>query len=236
MQVHPSPEYAEKHEDAKLKSEAWYIVATEPGAEIYKGIAEGTTPDDLRAALEKNTDEAVVPLLESFEVTPGECHYLPSGTCHALGRGILVAEVQTPSDTTFRVYDWGREGRELHVEQAIECSHFGPAEASRFEPGTEVSGPTGSSVKRLVACEHFEIARHGAPAGFEDAAGSTSAGPLALMLLEGELTLTGGGETLACSAGDTLLLPAALTDGRLSVTADATWLEVTFPAADTRLA
>ena len=241
VQVHPSPEYAAEHEDAKLKSEAWYIVAAEPGSKIYKGITAGTTPEALRAALERNSDEAVVPLLESFEVSVGECHYLPSGTCHALGAGILVAEVQTPSDTTFRVYDWGRgrgggQARELHVNAAIECSTFGPADSGRFEPGTEVDGPAGSTFKRLVACEHFEIARHAAPAGFEDGAGATSAGPMALMLLDGELTLTGGGEIVACGAGDTLLLPAALTDGRLSVTADATWLEVTFPAADTRLA
>ena len=54
----------------------------------------------------------------------GECYYLPSGTCHALGAGVLVAEVQTPSDTTFRVWDWGRTGRELHVDQAMECIDF----------------------------------------------------------------------------------------------------------------
>ncbi|BAM02774.1 type I phosphomannose isomerase catalytic subunit [Phycisphaera mikurensis] len=236
VQVHPSPAYAAEHPEAKLKSEAWYIVAVEPGAKIYKGIAAGTTPDDLRAALEKNTDEAVVPLLEAFEVSPGECHYLPSGTCHALGGGILVAEVQTPSDTTFRVYDWGREGRELHVDAAIECSTFGPADSSRFEPGTETDGPGGSKSIALVRCEHFGIDRHEAPAGFTDTAGAGSTGPVAWMVLSGSLTLAGGGESVACGAGDTLLLPAAMGDGHLEVTADAAWLEVTFPAGDARLA
>ena len=235
VQVHPSPAYAEAHPDAKLKSEAWYIVATEPGARIYKGITAGTTPEDLRAALQENTDDAVVPLLESFEVAAGQCHYLPSGTCHALGGGILVAEVQTPSDTTFRVYDWGRTGRELHVDAAIECSTFGPADASRFEPGAVTEGPGGSRSTSLVRCEHFGIDRHEAPAGFADAAGGGS-GPVAWMVLSGGLTLSGGGEEVACSAGDTALLPAALRDGRVEVTADATWLEVTFPAASTRLA
>ena len=235
VQVHPSEAFAAEHRDAKIKSEAWYIVAVEPGAKIYKGITAGTTPDDLRAALEKNTDDAVVPLLESFEVTPGECHYLPSGTCHALGGGILVAEVQTPSDTTFRVYDWGREGRELHVDAAIECSTFGPADSSQFEPGTETAGPGGSTSRALVRCEHFGIDRHEAPAGFGDTAGGGT-GPVAWMVLSGTLTLAGGGEAVTCAAGDTLLLPAALADGRVEVTADASWLEVAFPAADRRLA
>lgn len=232
VQVHPSPAYAAAHPEAKLKSEAWYIVAVEPGAKIYKGITAGTTPDDLRAALAENTDEAVVPLLESFEVSPGECHYLPSGTCHALGGGILVAEVQTPSDTTFRVYDWGREGRELHVDQAIECSTFGPADSSRFEPGTVTEGPEGSRSTSLVRCEHFGIDRHEAPAGFSDTAGAAAGGPTAWMLLSGGLTLRGGGQSVDAAAGDTLLLPAALEDATVEVTREATWLEVTFPAAD----
>lgn len=122
VQVHPSPEYAAAHGDAYLKSEAWYIIDHEPGAVIYKGLAPGTTPEMLRAALEANTDEAVVPLLNAIPAKKGDCHYLPSGTLHALGAGVLVAEVQTPSDTTYRVYDWGRTDRELHIEQAMACT------------------------------------------------------------------------------------------------------------------
>lgn len=124
VQVHPSPEYAAAHKDAYLKSEAWYIIDHEPGAVIYKGLAPGVTPEMLRDALETNTDEAVVPLLNAISAKKGDCHYLPSGTLHALGAGVLVAEVQTPSDTTYRVYDWGRTDRELHIEQAMACIDF----------------------------------------------------------------------------------------------------------------
>lgn len=124
VQVHPSPEYAAAHKDAYLKSEAWYIIDHEPGAVIYKGLAPGVTPEMLRDALETNTDEAVVPLLNAIPAKNGDCHYLPSGTLHALGAGVLVAEVQTPSDTTYRVYDWGRTDRELHIEQAMACIDF----------------------------------------------------------------------------------------------------------------
>ncbi|MEE9405486.1 MAG: type I phosphomannose isomerase catalytic subunit, partial [Algisphaera sp.] len=78
VQVHPSPAYAATHADAFLKSEAWYIVDCDPGAVIYKGIKEGVTPDQLRSALTKNTNDAVVPVMFEVPVAPGDCHYLPS--------------------------------------------------------------------------------------------------------------------------------------------------------------
>ncbi|MFK7788480.1 MAG: type I phosphomannose isomerase catalytic subunit, partial [Phycisphaeraceae bacterium] len=93
VQVHPSPQYAADHDDAFLKSEAWTIIHAEPGAVIYKGLAPGTTPEQLRAAIQANTDAAVVPLLNAIPAKQGDCHYLPSGTLHALGAGVLVAEV-----------------------------------------------------------------------------------------------------------------------------------------------
>ncbi len=235
VQVHPSAAYAAQHDDAFLKSEAWYIVDCEPGAVIYKGIQPGVTPDQLRAALESNTDEAVVPLMISVPVTPGDIHYLPSGTCHALGGGILVAEVQTPSDTTFRVYDWGRTGRELHVEPALQCIDFGPADTDRYQPGTVLDdGPVHTA--RLVACEHFRIDRVQCPAG--QTADFPAGQPVALMLLDGTVALTAdGAEPVRATRGDTALLPAAASGLAATPDADAVWLEVTFPAAgQTRLA
>lgn len=233
VQVHPSPEYAEAHDDAFLKSESWYIVAAEPGAVIYKGIKEGVTPEQLRAAIATNTDEAVVPLMIEVPVKPGDCHYVPSGTCHALGSGILVAEVQTPSDTTYRVYDWGRTGRELHVEQAIECIHFGPADVSEYELFTALPTKTGgATVERLVACEFFRIDKVTAIAGFQDAAGEDQ--PTVWMVLDGRGEITGGGQTVPFEPGDTILFPAGLTDAQVDVSSDAQWLEVSFPQAHTQ--
>ena len=130
VQVHPSVEYANGHDDAHLKTESWFVIEAEPDADgnpavIYKGFQDGVTKDDLAKAIADGT----VPALMRKEIAvPGQCHTLPSGTVHALGAGVLVAEIQTPSDTTFRVYDWakeyGREGRELHIEQAVECASF----------------------------------------------------------------------------------------------------------------
>ena len=130
VQVHPSVDYAQEHPDAHLKSEAWYIIDAQPGAVIYKGIRDGVTAEQFRQAIDAGqVEELMIPV----PVKTGDCHYLPSGTCHALGAGILVAEVQTPSDTTFRVYDWGRTDRELHLEQAMQCIHFGPPEVEVTE-------------------------------------------------------------------------------------------------------
>jgi mannose-6-phosphate isomerase len=235
VQVHPSPAYAEAHDDAFLKSESWTVVAAEPGAVIYKGIKEGVTPEQLRAAIETNTDEAVVPLLIEVPVKPGDCHYVPSGTCHALGAGILVAEVQTPSDTTYRVYDWGRTGRELHVEQALECIHFGPPDVSEYELHTLLpSKDGGASVERLVACEFFRIDRVTAVAGYEGGAGESQ--PTLWMVLQGAGQLTGDhGQTVDVAAGDTLLLPPATVEqpgSRVRVSEDCVWLEISFPQAE----
>lgn len=225
VQVHPSPDYAAAHADAFLKSEAWYIVNCQPGAVIYKGIREGVTPEQLRAALETNTDEAVVPLMIEVPVAPGDCHYLPSGTCHALGGGILVAEVQTPSDTTYRVYDWGRTERELHVEQALACIDFGPPRVAAFE----LNVPVNDHTTRLVACEHFRMDRTTAEAGFSGAAGSDQ--PTVWMVTAGSVAVCTGDQDVNCTAGDTVLLPPNL-DARFRVIEDAEWIDVSFPAVE----
>jgi len=236
VQVHPSPAYAQAHDDAFLKSESWYVVAAQPGAVIYKGIKEGVTPEQLRAAIATNTNDAVVPLMIEIPVKAGDCHYVPSGTCHALGAGILVAEVQTPSDTTYRVYDWGRTGRELHVDQAIECIHFGPADVSEYELFTMLPAKSGgASVERLVACEFFYIDKVTAVSGYTDHAGEDQ--PTVWMILEGQGELTSAAHgPVPFEQGDTILLPPHL-DTQVAVTRDAQWLEVRFPQAqNSRLA
>ena len=229
LQVHPSKAYADRHDDAFLKSEAWYIVDCEPGAVIYKGVKPGVTPEQMRAAIAKNTDDAVVPLLITVPVKPGDCHYLPSGTCHALGAGILVAEVQTPSDTTFRVYDWGRTGRELHVDQALACIDFGPPDVSKYELNQRVAGQT-TDVTRLVRCEYFGIDRVEMSHGREHKLAGDE--PLLWMILKGEGAITcDGAPPVRFRPGQTILLPPGMHGALAKVERDATWLEVTFPQA-----
>lgn len=223
VQVHPSPEYAALHPEAHLKSEAWYVVDAEPDAVIYKGVVEGTSRGGFERAIRGGSVEE---LLVKVPARAGECHYLPSGTCHALGGGILVAEVQTPSDTTFRVFDWGRTDRTLHVEQALACIDFGPVDATAHEPGTTAA--SGGAVARdLVGCEHFSIREWSLPRGGELARESDDMG--VLMLVVGEATLDWDAteaDPLSVRAGDTVLLPAALERVVIGARSDLTLLEI----------
>lgn len=239
VQVHPSSEYAARHPEAHLKSEAWYIVEADPGACIYKGIREGVTPEQYRAAILTGREEAVEPLMIKVPVKAGDCHYLPSGTCHALGAGVLVAEVQTPSDTTFRVYDWGRTDRELHIEQAMQCIHFGPADVKREEKRTHIAGMY-TTVSRLVTCEHFRIEKIRMIGGYEQELPYDQ--PAVWMVLKGKGVIQSGStpgsakaserfDPVTFQAGQTLLIPAQLPEAKIALLEDTVWLEVTFPKA-----
>ncbi|WP_438495393.1 mannose-6-phosphate isomerase, class I [Paenibacillus sp. IHBB 3054] len=124
VQVHPDDNYASKHENGELgKTECWYIVDAEPGAVIIYGH-EAASKEDLEHLLQQGEWEK---LLTKVPVKPGDFFYVPSGTVHALGKGIVVLETQQSSDTTYRVYDYDRrdkEGnlRELHLEKAIDVT------------------------------------------------------------------------------------------------------------------
>jgi mannose-6-phosphate isomerase len=195
VQVHPSPAYARAHRDAHLKTEAWYILDAEPGSVIYKGLRPGLTREAFAAHIQSGT---VVEDLIPVPAIRGECHLLPSGTCHALGAGVLVAEVQTPSDTTFRVYDWGRQGRELHIQQALECAHFGPApDATRRREG--------HAWGRLCRTEYFDLFEFLTPAPVESVRDyKAPRRPAVLQILEGSARIGG----IPAPAGATVLVPA----------------------------
>lgn len=124
VQVHPDDAYARQFENGELgKTECWYIVDAEPGSSIIYGH-NAQSHEELRSMIEAGQwDE----LLTKIEVKPGDFFYVPSGTIHALGKGIVVLETQQSSDTTYRVYDYDRtdangQGRELHLEKAIEVT------------------------------------------------------------------------------------------------------------------
>ncbi len=227
VQVHPSPDYARTHPGAHLKSEAWYILDAAPGSAIYKGVKPGVTPEHFRSAIRSG---GVEELLIRVPVKPGDCHYLPSGTCHALGAGILVAEVQTPSDTTFRVFDWGRTGRELHVEQALQCIEFGPPEVARHEKRSHVAGMF-TTVSRLCLCDFFRIEKVRMIESYEQEIPYDQ--PAVWMVLQGkgQFKLAGFDAPIPFERGQTLLLPAGMKDAHVQLLADTVWLEVTFPQA-----
>lgn len=194
VQVHPSPAYAAAHAGAHLKTESWFVLDAAPGAKIYKGVRPGVTREHLARAVAAGGLEE---LLHAVEASPGECHTLPSGTVHALGAGILVAEVQTPSDTTYRLFDWGRQGRALHVREALECAEPGPA---------PTAARAGASGGRLAETPHFAIDMLRLAAG---ASAPLSGGCAVLMVLSGFGRIRSGVADLDASPGATVLVPAA---------------------------
>ncbi len=122
VQVHPPEETAKKW-NGEGKNEIWYILHSEPNAAIYSGISELTSVEELENAAK--TDRLGT-LLKSEHLNPGEHLYIPAGMIHSIGEGNLIAEIQQNSDTTYRLYDWGRKdkngnSRDLHLEQALDC-------------------------------------------------------------------------------------------------------------------
>ncbi len=205
VQVHPSPEYAEAHEDAHLKTESWLIVEADPGSVIFKGLREGVTPDRLLHAIKTGT---VPDVLRAVPAVVGECHTLASGTVHALGAGVLVAEIQTPSDTTFRLYDWtseyDRPERELHVEAAMACADYErPPSAGIREPGITQAVVAETEFYRLRSARLEPRERLGVDV--HDA-------PVVVMGLQGAdgFDVHWRGESTPIGLGGTVLIPAEL--------------------------
>ncbi|MDP7347992.1 MAG: class I mannose-6-phosphate isomerase [Phycisphaeraceae bacterium] len=228
VQVHPSQAYldAHPHAVAHLKSEAWYIVAAEPGSVIYKGVRAGVTPEQFRAAID---DESLETLLLKVPVKAGNCHYLPSGMCHALGAGVLVAEIQTPSDTTFRVYDWGRpeeSNRSLHIDEAMQCIDVPSPDTAANEKRTHLAGMF-TTMSRLITCEHFQIEKVRMSQGYAQPVPYDQ--PTVWVVLEGKGVIDpgGGARPVEFSHGQTLLLPAQMAEPTVELTMDTVWLEIT---------
>lgn len=159
VQAHPKPA-GPGAPTPGVKPEAWYVIDAEPDAKLYIGLKPGVTPAEVARAAGTNK---IADLLRPWPATAGECYLLPSGAPHALGAGIVVAEVQTPSDVTYRLYDWDRAGldgrpRELHIQQALANLRYDVTEAMIRPPTRRTSLPYGPA-ERLVACESFVIDR-----------------------------------------------------------------------------
>jgi mannose-6-phosphate isomerase len=220
VQVHPSAAFANAHPGCHLKTESWYVVAAEPGAVIYAGVHDGVDRAAFRKAVEAGRVEDV---LQHVPARVGEIHHLESGTVHALGAGVLVAEVQTPSDTTFRLHDWGRTGRTLHIAEALACATMGacdpPACARDGEPASIATPHYAMTERRLTPGEPLTIETGGH-------------GPRVLMLVStGARVEASGGEPVRAERGRTLLVPAACEGMRLTPEDDGVMLDITLGAS-----
>jgi len=232
VQVHPDAAYAARHPGAHVKSEAWVVIDAEPGSVIYRGLRAGVSARELRSRI---ADGSVAGLLRTIPAEVGACHYLPSGTCHALGAGVLVAEVQTPSDTTFRVFDWGRTDRDLHVEEALECIRLGPEPTDERPPPTATTGALRRTI--LARTPDFTLERLEAE-GQACFRVVTDDRPEVWCVLGEPVTLQpagdpadeSGGAPMRLSLGETVVLPAALAPTDAVMDRGASVLRTTLPS------
>lgn len=157
VQVHPNDYYAAKHESGKLgKTEFWYIIAAEPDATIVHGFKTPTSFSEVRKAIEDATLET---LLNEVPVTAGDVIFVPAGTVHAIGGGVLLYELQEYSDVTYRMYDYGRltsagVPRELHVSKSLEVSHYSVSPRVKVQP-VLLAEEKGYEDRCLAACRYF---------------------------------------------------------------------------------
>lgn len=206
VQVHPDADAAAKL-GAEAKSECWFVLHAEPGAKVVRGLRDGVTRDDLENALK---DGDVDRCLHSFEVRAGDTVFVPAGTVHTIGAGVLLAEVQQNSDTTYRLHDHGR-GRDLHVKEALESIRFGPRSPDKVP--AQVLADDGSFRRELLISTRQFAAEVFVAMGTITLDLEPATAPFQVMHV-----LAGSGEIrpfrrgvapIAFQPGDTILLPAA---------------------------
>ena len=159
VQVHPNDEYAHKYENDNGKTEMWYVIDAAPDSELIYGFNEELSKENFRKAIENNT---LMEKLRRVPVKQGDVFFIEPGTLHAIGKGILIAEIQQSSNVTYRVYDYGRLGadgkpRPLHIEKALEVTNTKPLDPERPVYGLELDGVV---TQLLADCKYFNVNRH----------------------------------------------------------------------------
>lgn len=212
VQVHPTDELAEQRHGCRGKTEMWYVVDAEQGAVLYVGFKGDVTAAQYREAIAKGR---LTELLNPVEVKRGDTYFIPAGTLHAIGAGVLIAEIQETSDITYRVSDWGRtdrngKARKLHIEESYDAVDFGGNRQYCVTRRAEAN----RSVE-LVGCPYFTVNLLRV-----EGAAQRDYAPLdsfvAYMCVEGEVEVKASGRTEKLKWLDTILLPAEITDVELT--------------------
>ncbi len=205
IQVHPDDEYALRVEGEYGKTEMWYVLDCKEGAELIYGFRENISKETFEKSIKDNT---LPDICNRVKVKKGDTFFITAGTLHAIGEGILIAEVQQNSNTTYRVSDYGRLGadgkpRELHVEKALAVTKRTPPDLAHQNVGT----PIANQETLLACCDKFtsSLLRVDSKAS----CGKTDSF-VSLVLLEGSAKLHYGEEYLFLSKGDSVFLPAGL--------------------------
>ena len=238
VQVHPDEQTCRRLGRGVPKTECWYIISAVEGAVIYKGLKKGVSKEQFAEAIKKGS---IAELLTKVSVEAGQCHFLPAGTAHSIGAGLLIAEIQTPSDTTYRVFDFNRvddsgKARQLHIEEALVSIHF---DASGDNLSVTTTG-------RLVDCKYFKIDKGTQGQNCELLLSPGKMKTLIILTGSGTITGTEGNAVdpvrnsttagirqkqeisngVEFNAGDTLLVPAVY-EGAIQFADDTQYLTVT---------
>jgi mannose-6-phosphate isomerase len=217
VQVHPNAEAVRRLRPGEgSKTEAWFVLEAQPGSRIFAGLKPGVDERALRARL---TEGEVAACLHSFEPQPGDSVFLPAGTVHAVGGGVLIAEVQQTSDATFRLFDWNRrdaqgKGRTLHIEESLASIDWNqgpirPVSVPGFAGPGKPPASTADQRQLLARCPFFELE-------FVRAGGPFSCGGDGRLHVVVVLNGAGSweGEIPLC-LGQVWLLPASMKPGRI---------------------
>lgn len=213
IQVHPSNGYALRNEGQYGKTEMWYVLDAEPGAFLYQGFKKAISKEEYRERIENNT---LLEVLNKVEVHKGDIVFIESGTLHAIGKGIMVAEIQQNSNVTYRIYDYNRKDkngktRELHIDKAL-------AVTNRVPPVKENTG-----FPHIADCDYFTVDRVNLDgiSRYRMQGTVTEKSFLSLLILDGEGTISSQGEKKSFRKGDSLLITAGSGDYQIEGKCDA---------------
>ena len=208
VQVHPNNEYAQRVEGEYGKTEMWYVVDCDEGASLLYGFKHNITKEEFRERIENNT---LLEVTNSVPVKKGDVFFIEAGTLHAIGKGILIAEIQQNSNTTYRIYDYGRVGadgkpRQLHIDKAVDVTNLCPAKPY---PQSEPVDMSGWTKKRLAKCEYFtvDVINVDTSAALE----ADKSSFVNILVLDGGCVLSSeGNDAVELKKGDSVFIPAGL--------------------------
>lgn len=213
VQVHPDNDYALKYEGEPGKTEMWYIVDCEDDAELIYGFKDTITKEEFKRRIEDNT---LLDVVKKVKVKKGDVFFIKSGTLHAIGKGILIAEIQQNSNTTYRVYDYGRIGpdgkpRQLHIEKAIDVTELSPTPEYTFG---EIENCNGYTKRILSECEYFKTQLLTISSDAELFADEKSFH--SILLIDGNASIKYNNGELELQKGDSLFIPANMGEYKVS--------------------
>lgn len=208
VQVHPNNEYAQRVEGEYGKTEMWYVVDCDEGASLLYGFKHNITKEEFRERIENNT---LLEVTNSVPVKKGDVFFIEAGTLHAIGKGILIAEIQQNSNTTYRIYDYGRVGadgkpRQLHIDKAVDVTNLCPAKPYPQSDPVDMGGWT---KKRLAKCEYFtvDVINVDTSAALE----ADKSSFVNILVLDGGCVLSSeGNDAVELKKGDSVFIPAGL--------------------------